>query len=150
MQHIHVYRHKITTLRIQQDDAFTFRKDRKHHWLQRACLSILKKLGCYAHMETEKVERIPIDARDFMQGLFEQKEEIAEHFYEEGNALLVGPDQYREIMRLMSSPEWMSFGIRVGREVRPEIMGLTVYVVPWMSGYLVLPHGMKVFDGERR
>ena len=84
-----------------------------------------------------KVTRIPIDG-DFVERLFKQRAWITDHLSREPKTLLIGAEDYEQIMncpqinqRLRFDTSYM-FGNR-------QIIGLTVEIIPWMRGMVVMP-----------
>lgn len=121
---------------------YTVRKDRRAVWLQRACAWIMTKLGAFARDEIVCVTRHVIFADTFMERLYKQRGEFL-MLDSEPKELLIGAEDYQE---LMASPEITSqFQFRAQYNVRNEdapygkVMGLTVRVIPWMRGLLVMP-----------
>lgn len=126
-------------------DSFEFRKDRPAHWLQRICLWTLRNLGCYSSKEVEEVTRHVIGRRGetFMNRLLKAKAAIWGHLEREPQTLLLGSEQYAELMHEVPSNVTFSFGAEYymgnGANRRPTVVGLTVKVIPWMRGMLLLP-----------
>lgn len=127
-------------------DIYAFNPNKKHHWLQKACLWILDKLQ--AHYVDTKVEftRIRIDPQKFMEKVFQQKAEIARSFNKNGATLLVGSGDYAQMMGEMDHHTMLNFRAEyrhVGTDVNGDYVGkycgLNVRVIPWMQGILVLP-----------
>jgi hypothetical protein len=132
---------------VPMEDAFEFREDRPARWLQRACLWVLRKLGCYAAKEVIEYQRHHIgrDGERFMMRLMRAKASIQGAFAREPQRLLIGSEQYAELMEETLSNSYFAFeaqsfwGNGPGRP--PTIVGLTVEVIPWMRGMLLLPVG---------
>lgn len=105
--------------------------DRPRWWLVRL-------LGGTCPFDSVKLVRVPINDKDFMTRLWRQRRELVESFRREPTTLLIGGEDYQE---LMDSPQFktaISFQARFNYE-RHEIYGLTVKVIPWMRGILVMP-----------
>jgi hypothetical protein len=117
--------------------AFQFRKDRPAHWLQKACFFVLQKLGAFYMAETVTIERHTLDARTFMERLFKQQEGIARFFNYDSTTLLIGAEDYAELMHEASASQ--AFAFRADFGCGSTILGLKVHVIPWMRGCLVLP-----------
>lgn len=124
-------------------DSFELRKDRPAVWLQRLCLWVLRRLGCYAQHETVRIDRhyIGWKGNSFMERLWERKKLIWGSFDMEPTRLLIGAEDYARLMQEAYSKNSFEFSAqymmgRAGRE--PEVMGLKVEVIPWMSGILLL------------
>lgn len=82
--------------------------------------------------------------RDFMQTLYEQRRELMQMFNREPKRLLVGAEDFAQMMRhpdvgrqaFQFEAEYSMGG---GAKNRPRICGLEVEVIPWMRGILVMP-----------
>lgn len=126
-------------------DVFTFRKDRPAHWLQRLCLWTLAKLGCFTSTETVKIERHVIGRKGkrFMEALMQQRENLRINFNRHPTRLLIGAENYAELMSEPPSETGFSFQTEYymgnGRGRRPTVCDLTIEVIPWMRGMLVMP-----------
>jgi hypothetical protein len=118
-------------------DAYMFRADRPARWLQRTCLWILSKLGATAQISTTEVRRVRLDGEGFMARLYAQKRELFDQFGYDASTLLIGSEEYEQ---LMGSPEvYQLMRFTAPYELRGQVFGLNVRVVPWMSGMVVLP-----------
>ena len=118
-------------------DAFEFRKDRPAHWLQRICLWVLRKLGAHHMRDTVTIRRHRLDAKTFMERLFKQRAELARLLNREPKRLLIGSDDYFEMMNETAIHQ--SFSFRAEYAKNREILGLEVQIIPWMRGVLVMP-----------
>lgn len=129
--------HQRVVTTYERRDAFVFRKDRKYHWLQKACFWLLGKIGAYDHGETVTYVRHRIEARTFMDRLFKQRAQLLSFFNREPKRLLIGAEDYAEMMQTAPISQQFSFQAEYGRN--RQICGLTVEVIPWMRGILVMP-----------
>jgi len=107
-------------------------------WHYRIRWWIVKKLGGTNPYETVKVTRIPVDGKTFADRLFTQKRYIYEQFGREPVSLLMGSEDYEE---LMDSPEVykmlsMTSSFNYGQH---DVYDMRVTIVPWMRGILVMP-----------
>lgn len=118
-------------------DAFQYRKDRPARWLQKACFFVLRKLRAFSVGETVTIERHTIDAGTFMDRLFDQRESVTQLLGRRPTQLLIGAEDYAELMREAEATKMLSF--RVQYHYNSEILDMTVRVIPWMRGCLVLP-----------
>lgn len=117
--------------------AYTFRHDRPMHWLQRACLFVLKKLQCHRIDQFFTIEKHVITDEKQMtllRGLQRQGLEIDYLFHRKPKYLLIGPEEYTQLMDEPTSRFMWNFKI-----THQDFSGLTVHVIPWMSGVLVVP-----------
>ena len=146
MSHVNIetFRKKETSFYVPRDDTFAFRKDLnpRWHWLQRAAIWTLKKLGAYAMEKQFKTERIRIDADDVIAAVGDQRRELLLGNRKPG-LILMGFDQFTHLRLGMNQYLRFDLPTRVGRMTldgpQVEIMGLPVYTVPHMNGVLVLP-----------
>lgn len=120
-------------------DAYMVRKDGRLVWLQRVCAWLLSKLGKHAIEREVTLERHVIDSDDFMQRVFQQCDDIVRLFNREPKNLLVGTEDFAEIMGAAQASQPFTFQSEYWH--RGKIFGLTVQVVPWMKGILVMPNG---------
>jgi hypothetical protein len=123
-------------------DAFELRRDKKYVWVQRACFWVLKKIGAYYIKHTISYSRIPIEPDKFMEKLFKQRVELEDIYYTRPSQLFIGAQDYEELMGSPEIRQMLQFNAQywVKEEgYRPEIMGLSVTIIPWMKGILVMP-----------
>lgn len=118
-------------------DAYEFRKDRPARWLQSVCLWVLRKLGAFYQRDTVTIERHVLQAKTFMERLFKQRAEIASLLNREPKVMLIGSDDYFELMNEPAIHQSFVFDAEYGKDRR--ILGLEVRVIPWMRGVLVMP-----------
>lgn len=100
---------------------------------------LVKKLGGQNPFDTVRVTRVPVDGKEFMDRLWKQKRALIETFHRKPTTLLIGGEDYEE---LMNSPAvWQAFTIHANFNYgRDELYGLTVKVIPWMKGMIVMPN----------
>jgi hypothetical protein len=132
---------RIPEVKVMQE-AFELNPRRPAVWLQRICIWILRKLGCYAHFETVRIDRHYIGRRgnNFMERLWDRRKLIHGSFNHEPTRLLIGAEDYARMMQEEYSKTPFSFNAEyvMGKNGRPQIMGLHVEVIPWMDGILLL------------
>ena len=126
-------------------DAYTFRKDRPWHWLQKLCLFTLRKLKAFHFGKTLSVERHEIDPKNFMERLWKQKTELHSYFDMRPTVLLIGAEDYAEMMQDKLVNQSMSFQAEYrfssrNREghTKSMVLNMTVHVIPWMRGCVPL------------
>jgi hypothetical protein len=108
-------------------------------WWDRPRWWLVKVLGGSNPNDTVRIDRIPVHGKTFMDRLYKQKRHLFDRFNcREPQTLLIGGEDYEE---LMDSPEirqaiTFSASYYHGRE---GICGLTVKVIPWMRGMVVMP-----------
>lgn len=125
-------------------EAFEFRKDLKHHWLQKLCIKVLKKLGAYCLKENISYVRHVIDVDNMAKRVWVSRRAVIEHLARDPGTLLIGSADYAE---LMGSPEMRSMmafsgSFAVDGRNGPTLCGMKVVVVPWMSGMLPVPDSL--------
>lgn len=142
-QEIAVFNERKTLVSTPSPDSFTLRKDRKHLWLQKAALWVLAKLDARKIDEAMAYTRHVIDSDDFMKKLFESKRAIFDACHEHPETLLIGPEEYREIMGGPLARQLIQFDAQyyAGRGGAPLVMSMRVVIVPWMSGILPITKG---------
>ena len=129
---------------VIREDRFCYSPNRRYPWLQRWCIDILRWLHCQAFDEVATITRVRPDPGRFVDTLFKQRSALLEQYHHEGEFLLVGADDYAEIMGDPVIHHTLRFDAQYmnGR----ELFGLRVVVLPYMKGILVLP---KNFDAQR-
>ena len=109
----------------------------KSGWIDGCRWWLVKLLGGENPYESVKVTRIPIDDKEFMDRLWKQKRYLFDMFGREPKTLLIGGEDYEEMMNSPAIQQAMTFqaSFHYGR----EIYGLTVKIIPWMRGAVVMP-----------
>ena len=107
-------------------------------WWDKPRWWLVRLLGGSCPHDTVKVVRVPVNGKDFMTRLWKQKRELVESFRREPTELLMGGEDYQE---LMDSPAvrqafYVNASFNYGEH---EVYGLKVRVIPWMRGILVMP-----------
>ncbi len=118
-------------------DAFQLREDRPAAWLQKGCFFVLRKLRAFYVGEALTIERHTINASTFMNRLFEQKQSLIGLFNIKPRTLLIGSEDYAYMMKEQIATRQFSFHAEYYSKDR--VMGMTVKVIPWMRGVLVMP-----------
>jgi hypothetical protein len=118
-------------------DAYSFRKDRPYHRLQRLCFWILQKIGAFDVGENLTYTRHTIDTQSFMERLFRQQSHLEGYFNRRPKRLLIGAEDFAVMMGSEEIRQQLIFRTEYGHG--REIMGLQVEVIPWMRGILVMP-----------
>jgi hypothetical protein len=122
-------------------DGYKFKPRGRGRWFQTQAWRFLQWCGALesAYQPTVKITRVSIghNGRDFMAALYEQRASLFEQFGRKGTRLLIGAQDFEE---LMCSPP-INVHVRfIGDYHRNrQIMGLTVEVLPWMRGMVVMP-----------
>lgn len=151
VQFVRIVRQNVTSY---QPNQYQFRVERKHHWLQKIALWILRKLDCQASLTTQSISYDVVDTAKLMENLIRQRQEIVNFYHQrDGEFLLVGPAEFQELAGLdMHQPLAISLQYMWSEPKRDRMgnlmdypqytrCGLKVVVIPWMKGFLVLPKG---------
>jgi len=127
-------------------DSYEFKPVRYFKWLQRIMWKYLMVMGSLRETYDQfyEVTTHLIDADTFMERLYKQNESLYREFKKEGSKILIGSEDYAE---LMNSPEakYQNFSFNAsgefytGNGYNRTIFGLTVEVIPWMRGMVVMP-----------
>ena len=127
---------------VTDSNAFAIREDRPHLWLQKVCCWVLGRLGAYRRDTQTKIEYRVIDADSFITRIAKQRESVFELTNREPRELLIGAQDYAELMHETVSTQMFSFDAAYMRDERGDrtVMGLRVRVIPWMRGVLVVPN----------
>jgi hypothetical protein len=116
--------------------AYAVNEKRRAVWLQRFCCWVLGKLGAFYDYQEITAVRHRFDSDTFMERIF-KNETVVREFNCEPKELLIGPEQFSE---LMGSPEIHNYlTFQTTYHKGRKILGLTVRVIPWMDGILVVP-----------
>ena len=126
---------------VADSNAFAIREDRPHLWLQKACCWVLGKLGAYRVDTQTKIEYRVIDADNFMTRIAEQHASVFELLNRRPKKILIGAQDYAELMRETNVhyPFTFNASYAIGERGVTRIMDLEVQVIPWMRGVLVVP-----------
>ena len=137
-QIVEFYETKESVRLRDHSDKFSFREDKKYHWLQRLCLNTLKKIGAYAKYEDVHVTRHRVDTDDLIKAIRKQNHIVQRVHGRKPQTLYIGNETFS---KLMSMPDIMHL-INPMEFFTPQgknIFGLKVVIVPWMEGFLVTP-----------
>ncbi len=134
-----VARHTVTTMQ-PIPDGYKFKPAGRAQWIQRLAWRFLQWRGALAQAYEPKCEifRHAIEADTFIERILKQRHELLRGFNRDGQTLLIGSEDYAELMRAPDMRDHMfTFDTRVGMD--RQIVGLTVRVIPWMRGMVVMP-----------
>jgi hypothetical protein len=132
--------HESITTMVPMFDAFKFKPKGRAQWLQRLAWKFLNWLGAMdqAYEPKTTVQRHVIDADKFVDLILKQRRALFDGFRKDGQRLLIGAEDYRELMGEISAiNHHFEFQAEIGMNRR--IMGLNVEVVPWMRGVILMP-----------
>lgn len=137
MKTITFLKSKPFTQTVELDKIFSFRKDRKYHWIQKACFWILDKIDCKHVIKKDSVKYETVNIGNIFHQLQENIAEIHKNYNVKPGKLFIGREEYYELIK-MACPSMM---FSVVNQTNPDrnLFGLEVTVVPWMKGMVVLP-----------
>lgn len=136
-------------------DQFQLRTDKKHVWLQKACIWILKKLEAYAVKTDVIIKRNTIDTKNLFELVLKQQYELYGRYLLTAERVLMGYDEYSKFMEgeitrdfTFTAPEHYYRDYRRKEDgsmelVPVKVMGLRCTLIPWMKGILVLPKELE-------
>ncbi len=122
----------------------------ERNWIQRFCFWYLKRIGAFYNepMEKEVVYKtFQVDTGKFADRVINQMHVLDEYWRMKPKHLLIGVEDYSEIMK-QSVDQPFNFNIEYCIGSRKSLFGLTVHVIPWMKGILVMPN--EQFLEERK
>ena len=136
---------------LELKDKFELRTDMPMVWLQKICFFILKKLKAFSQKETIKYDRVVINTGSFMDQIFEQRHELLKFFNLEPDRLLIGSEDYAELMKeqLLNYPYQFDTSYGAYRNGVKTVCGLTVEIIPYMRGILVMPKVQRGVVNEK-
>jgi len=130
-----------------EPDVFVFkpRGNKLWVWVLRAVWKFLADTGAVKpnYITTTTYTRRVLEPMKFMEQIFKQRTELRRMFYKDGQRLLIGAEDYRDLMNDKEvSMTYFQFSTQfhVGQPGgKYNICGLIVEVVPWMRGMIVMP-----------
>ena len=135
-QHITFIAHGLSPIVVEHKDVFTLTPERGHVWLQKLALWLLRTLRCNWYEKTTTVTQFTFEEHDFARNLYRQRDDLFDFFGRTGSQLLIGGEDFRA---LMDSPEVtrdFTFYVELARDRR--VFNLSVRVIPWMKGMVVV------------
>jgi len=120
-------------------DTFAFRKDRPAHWLQRACLWMLAKLGCHALIPTPEPVEITYDTDRLEVFIHKQMADAHIAYGERAFAVVMNEaDFYLLCTRTTGVLGCPSPDVWELRADPPRFYGLRVILVPWAKEPVII------------
>ena len=119
-------------------DVFAFNKNRKHHWLQKLCISILNKLGCHWYESIVETKRITIEDDTILNLVLKARYSYIRECRQEMKYLIVGDYEHAKLMHEC----YVQFGYplaAINEEGFKRCIDMQVILVPWFHGVLLLP-----------
>lgn len=107
-------------------------------WLTRLRGWLIEKLGGDDPWKKIKVARIPVDGDTVIKRLIKQRRDLTDKFRQEPMEIWMGAEDYEELMGSPTIRQYMNVqsSFNWGRH---QVLGLTVHVIPWMDGAIVMP-----------
>lgn len=137
---IQTFRTKTTRVTDYYRDAYEFRADlpKRWHWLQKAAIAVLKKLGAHQRYTREYVERVQIDTDDIIRAAHEQIDELLCANLRPG-VILMGYGQLDNMRAIARDYLRLEAQMRIDLHGQILLLGIPVHMIPHMDGILVLP-----------
>ena len=86
-------------LLVEDHTGFQFRKDKKHHWLQRLAIWVLTELGChYTEREIRHI-KISILAPTLLKFIQQQMDIITYDFHKKPHVVYIGSEEFAQLTR---------------------------------------------------
>lgn len=115
--------------------AYSYNQHRRFKIIQRACLWVLRKLGCEYRKNTISYKSISIDTASVLAMAQAQYDAIGRQVGSPPRYVIVGRKQAHELVgQHLNSQLHFNFGCSYNKEV----MGMTVIVAPWFDGVVCL------------
>ena len=115
-------------------EAYEVRNDRPMVWLQKVCCWVLRKLEAYSQDRSIAYKYYDVDVSNLVEGIYTQLGMLDRDYNLRGKHVLIGS---REFMELCNAPEAPYHLTMYASDLK--FAGLTVTVIPWMRGILVMP-----------
>lgn len=114
--------------------AYQVRKDKPLVWLQRVCCWVMDKVGAYAQDRSISYDYKVVDISNLVEGIYTQVGLLDQNYHKQATRVLMGSEDFTQ---LCNAPE-ARYHLTVYASDR-RFGGLTVTVIPWMKGILVMP-----------
>lgn len=138
-QHVSFIYTTPSTKQLRSEESFKLKPVGKLHKLQELAwrfltwCEALEKVPAVTKRETT-FERYDIDTKEFIIRLIEQKRSLFNQYNLEGKTLLIGAEDYLELMGSTEVKSLLTFEVN-----KRTVVGLTVKIIPWMKGMVVMP-----------
>lgn len=138
--------HKITfrkntpiTKHFEDTSSFSFRYDKKYHFVQKLCFLILNKIGAYTKNVSyeSSYQTLTINTDDFINNILAQREELFHTYGFLPEKILIGSKNFAKLMSTVDFENVLQF--KASYYYNKKIMELDVTVIPWMEGIIVMP-----------
>lgn len=129
------------------DFYFTPEDAKKFTWLQRLCINTLQRLGTFKSKKevvTTKFspKRIPIHYLDMVPYIKDQIVSLQRDYNVQAVRVLIGGEEYNSISGMLGILPNFSYFYSDPK----TLLGLTVEVIPWMKGIVVMPKSPPVIQ----
>lgn len=114
--------------------SYQVRKDRPLVWLQELCCWMMDKLGAYAQDRSIAYTYKVVDISNLVKGIYTQLGMLECDYNIRGKRVLIGSEDFT---RLCNAPDARYHLTTYASDIK--FGGLTVTVIPWMKGILVMP-----------
>lgn len=125
---------------LKISNAYEFRKDKPFHWIQKLCFWVLKQIGAeYVTTTTSiKYHDIDINSSNLLAVVTEQMDVVYSHYGKYPKHILMGAQDFKEIMHTADIYSYMEFDTSLGL-TGYRLLGLKVHILPYMRGVLAIP-----------
>lgn len=123
---------------VEHADCFSINTSRKHLWLQKACIWVLRKLGCNHFSTHETIRYYKMDVKSVVRAISAQYGHLMQHYDHKPTIIYMGKDQYEEFI---SGPEVrgrMSFDNSLNGMFPFQYNGMKIVLVTWMDGVILV------------
>lgn len=128
-------------------DQYTFRSDRKYHWLQRLCLYVLRKLKCNVLKEEFRFKTYtfyPEDSDNIIKNIikFIGDNEYLFPLNKKELVIAMGTDCFYELLGQDYQYGYLNLRIpdaKIYYNNEQMLLGMRLIIVPWISGWFILP-----------
>lgn len=116
-------------------DAYEYRPERGWRWLQYICLFLLNRIGAFYCQRRSVANRHVLHCQTMMERLYKQHREVLQSVGRAPTRLIIGSDDYKELMRdTVAVTGYINLS-----GATTEVMGMKIEIVPWISGVVALP-----------
>lgn len=129
------------SFKTEDTTAYSFRRDKKFHFVQKICLNILRRLGAYKPNKTPAYKTFLIDNENIIRMLYDGQKVIYKHDAQP-TRLYIGTREFNSLMGTFVADNMFTFQSEYIQN--RTIMGFKVYVIPWMEGALLLPDDRNI------
>ena len=114
--------------------AYQVREDRPLVWLQQLCCWVMDKLEAYAQDRSIAYTYKDVDISNLVRGIYTQVGLLDRDHNLQGKRVLIGSEDFAQLCNAADARYHLTVYAR-----DMKFGGLTVTVIPWMKGILVMP-----------